>query len=612
MQPGEIAYEVLVASGDRWVIDSRYAAKTVAMGRAEFLLHGNQHDAVRVIRESGIREDVVFQQECTPQADTPITISPIEDAAVCDAPIDLTGFPARRTVGRVLRKYLDAYNLTALEVLHNHDHLRELRRTESLFEQAVHKVGSVQARALGEPAQARIDRLSRLVTELSDWTRDTRGTERFLSVVNGDGLTPGLRVIGTSFSEDARPFHICAVLAAYIGQARDWRDKLGLVFDLLGKRPDAEATALLDELCAEIMDGSNAVMEVLGPRPDLVSALRAMALLSVGRYGARSHREALLARFNTIMMRHDLPETRGVLLDRVARETSGTNPLTHEDAAADRTAFSDLVRDLVSHAGLNGGPAASEAVTRRARLVMGTDDGDLSASGGIAHILDLLSTPAAKIGYLLDLAHSEFGRKYRADVLGPLLDIVKPMSVLEDLLPPGSSREALAETVDDLRLRVGDDALGRELRTLIAKKLDGFLDEEPPAPREEALAAPKRAPDSNRNSRKYETGTVIFREAEPGDEAFAIVSGAVEISVGEGGDRMVIATLGRGEVFGEMALVDDEPRMATATAVKETQVYVVPQEVFKKRLSWLAEEDRLISHILETLVSRLRGKIVKQ
>jgi len=68
----------------------------------------------------------------------------------------------------------------------------------------------------------------------------------------------------------------------------------------------------------------------------------------------------------------------------------------------------------------------------------------------------------------------------------------------------------------------------------------------------------------------------------------------------------VLAKLDRGEIFGEMALIDDQPRMAAARAMTDTEVVVVPQESFKKRLSWLSEEDRLISHILDALVSRLR------
>jgi hypothetical protein len=231
----------------------------------------------------------------------------------------------------------------------------------------------------------------------------------------------------------------------------------------------------------------------------------------------------------------------------------------------------------------------------------------------------MLPTTAVKMGYLLDLSRSEFGHKYQAHVLTRLLDIVKPITSLSAILPVSSSREALAQAVDDLRNRLGDDELGQEISTLITMKLDGFLDRTDSAESEssdDTATAPQKPPRAksakDENSRTFKAGDIIFRESEPGDEAFVIFSGEVQISVGEGENRVVIATLDRGEVFGEMALVDDEPRMATATAMRDTAVYIVPQEMFKKRLSWLAEEDRLISHIVETLVSRLRGKVTGQ
>lgn len=106
--------------------------------------------------------------------------------------------------------------------------------------------------------------------------------------------------------------------------------------------------------------------------------------------------------------------------------------------------------------------------------------------------------------------------------------------------------------------------------------------------------------------RKFSAGEVIFNEGEAGDEAFMIVSGAVEISLTSGDKEIVLATLERGQIIGEMALIDNQPRMATAKALKDTTLTIIPQEVFQKRLDWLAGEDRLISHLLTVFVDRLR------
>lgn len=65
----------------------------------------------------------------------------------------------------------------------------------------------------------------------------------------------------------------------------------------------------------------------------------------------------------------------------------------------------------------------------------------------------------------------------------------------------------------------------------------------------------------------YKSGDVIFREGEPSDAAYLIVSGKVRIVKGHGTDRpRELAAVGAGEYVGEMGAVDDLPRSASAVA----------------------------------------------
>ena len=66
---------------------------------------------------------------------------------------------------------------------------------------------------------------------------------------------------------------------------------------------------------------------------------------------------------------------------------------------------------------------------------------------------------------------------------------------------------------------------------------------------------------------KFAGGTRIFQEGEPGSCAYLIEKGEVEISATEHGRKIVIATLGAGELFGEVALIDNLRRSATASVV---------------------------------------------
>lgn len=72
--------------------------------------------------------------------------------------------------------------------------------------------------------------------------------------------------------------------------------------------------------------------------------------------------------------------------------------------------------------------------------------------------------------------------------------------------------------------------------------------------------------------KRFQAGTVIFREGELGSEMFIIQSGQVMISRSAGGQQRELAVLEKGDFFGEMALLDENPeRSATATAISDVE-----------------------------------------
>ena len=76
------------------------------------------------------------------------------------------------------------------------------------------------------------------------------------------------------------------------------------------------------------------------------------------------------------------------------------------------------------------------------------------------------------------------------------------------------------------------------------------------------------------------SGETIFLEGQPGDFLYAIVAGEVEIKKGD----KVLALLGEGEIFGEMAILDNSPRSASAIAKTDCKVVRVNQDRFLKLL----------------------------
>ena len=77
-----------------------------------------------------------------------------------------------------------------------------------------------------------------------------------------------------------------------------------------------------------------------------------------------------------------------------------------------------------------------------------------------------------------------------------------------------------------------------------------------------------------------DAGQTILAEGEAGDTAFLIVSGSVEVSVGEGAKAKTVGTLKAGDVFGEMSLIEPGPRSATVKAVTDTECLVTTYDDF--------------------------------
>lgn len=107
-----------------------------------------------------------------------------------------------------------------------------------------------------------------------------------------------------------------------------------------------------------------------------------------------------------------------------------------------------------------------------------------------------------------------------------------------------------------------------------------------------------------RHVRDFAPGAVIFREGESGKEMYIVVDGKVEITKSTSGSAAkTLATLGRGDIFGEMAVIDKKVRAATATAIGATKVLVLNEALFDAMLTHNADFAR---KIVKLLSERLR------
>ena len=144
----------------------------------------------------------------------------------------------------------------------------------------------------------------------------------------------------------------------------------------------------------------------------------------------------------------------------------------------------------------------------------------------------------------------------------------------------------------------GGDTIGHasmELAVDLLRRLSLFRDLEP-----DELSAVART----MRHRHAEKGSVILAQDEPGNVGFVIVSGAVDVLLeSEDGRQFIVARLGPGDHFGEMALLDTEPRSATVVATADTELLVMRRDEF---LEELVRHPQIMLRMLLALSRRLR------
>lgn len=106
---------------------------------------------------------------------------------------------------------------------------------------------------------------------------------------------------------------------------------------------------------------------------------------------------------------------------------------------------------------------------------------------------------------------------------------------------------------------------------------------------------------NEKDIRSFAAGDTIFAAGEPAKEMYGVVEGAVDIVIG---DR-IVETVEPGQLFGEMAIIDGQPRSARAVAATPCRLACIDQ----RRFLFLVQQTPNFSlHVMRTLADRLRQR----
>ncbi len=176
-RPGR-RYEVMTQRDGRWVMDCHVATEVDALARAEELYADESIAAIRVVRahfgggdsfETQIMERVREARKGQP----PLRLAAAPDEnAWCETLADFYGPSSRYAMARLLRNYLDRYQITPTELLHNHRWNKLLDNQESLMPSAIQRMAALQAEQRKLDRRVCTDTIDKFVNEASSKARD--------------------------------------------------------------------------------------------------------------------------------------------------------------------------------------------------------------------------------------------------------------------------------------------------------------------------------------------------------------------------------------------------------------------------------------------------------
>jgi len=106
-----------------------------------------------------------------------------------------------------------------------------------------------------------------------------------------------------------------------------------------------------------------------------------------------------------------------------------------------------------------------------------------------------------------------------------------------------------------------------------------------------------------------QAGDDIFAEGDYGNSAYVVQDGVIDIIKNTPEGEVVLGTVEKGGIFGEMALIDDQPRMATARAATVVTIIVISRDVFNRKL---AKCDPFVRGLLGIFVKNIRSMVDRQ
>jgi hypothetical protein len=361
----QIHYEVFKRAGARggWSLHEVSSTRDLAIKLAQELMAAEKATGVKVVKETyndetGDYLSLKIFEEGHNQVKLDVKAEDAPHALPCFKPDDLYSYHARSTIARLLTDFLSRCKITVTELLHRGDMLEKLEATGTLYQHAVQKVAVAQAHTTGQPVQHIVKSLNDLTEKaIQKVYRDERAG------LFADPKPADFAPLAVKLADAADGAYIFnGAVARYLKSATDWDEKIFRMIALIERAPTDErprklVLSAIDAVIAEILAGSAALRELMGPAETLAESLAHLVELFLGKpqmvATEKGHHglEALTLSF----AKDELPESRTAVANRIIAEFKANRRLCPASLVDELKALRQIANRVVLGVGKHMG-----------------------------------------------------------------------------------------------------------------------------------------------------------------------------------------------------------------------------------------------------------------
>ena len=352
----QIHYEIFRRVGAKggWTLHEVLSSRDKALDCAKALMASEQATGVKVVKETYNEETSDYLtlkifEEGHNQVKVEASAEDAPHALPCFKPDDLYSYHARATMARLLTDFLSRNKITITELIHRADMLERLEATGTVYQHAIQKVAVAQASSTTTPVQQIVKSLNDLATQA--FHRVYRDQEK--------GVFPATKpdqfaALATKLAgQGDRSYIFNGALARHLKDATNWDEKVLRLLAIMKTAPaEGEPRKLvlssIDAIGAEILNGSAALHELMGPVANLAEALEKLIDLFLGK-ADQSH--AGYAALATRFAADELPEARTAIAGRIVAEFKSPKRLCPDSIVDELRSLRRLANKVVMGVG---------------------------------------------------------------------------------------------------------------------------------------------------------------------------------------------------------------------------------------------------------------------